>query len=482
MKADIPNVLASRYASAAMTDIWSPAGKVRLERRFWVAVLEAQRRLGVPVPDGVVEDYRAVIDKVDLDSIEARERVTKHDVKARIEEFCALAGHEHVHKGLTSRDLTENVEQLQIRDALVLVRDRMVAGAARLARLASAHSTTPLTARTHNVPAQVTTLGKRFANAGEELLQAFKRVEELLERYPLRGLKGPVGTQADQLELLGGDLGRLDDLERTVASQLGFQPILTNVGQVYPRSLDLDVVSALVQVTSGPASLAVTIRLMAGHDLVTEGFLPGQVGSSAMPHKMNTRSCERIAGLTTVLRGHLTMVAGLAGDQWAEGDVSCSVVRRVALPDAFLAVDGLLETFLTVLDNFAAFPAMIERELARELPFLATTRILLALCEAGLGREEAHGLIRDHAVAAARARQEDDGGGEGAAGGGGDLIARLAGDGRVPLSEEGLRGAVAAPLEHVGAARRQVAEFVKQVEAVVARHPEAAGYVPAEIL
>ena len=361
MKAEIPNVLAARYASAAMTDLWSPAGKVRLERRFWVDVMDAQRRLGVDIPEEVVEDYRAVVDKVDLDSIEARERVTKHDVKARIDEFCALAGHEHVHKGLTSRDLTENVEQLQIRDALALVRDRMVAAAARLARLASAHSTTPITARTHNVPAQVTTLGKRFANAGEELLEAFRRVEGLLDRYPLRGLKGPVGTQADQLELLGGDLSRLDQLERTVASELGFGRILTNVGQVYPRSLDLDVVSALLQAVSGPADLALTIRLMAGHDLVTEGFGPGQVGSSAMPHKTNPRSSERIAGLTMVLRGHLTMVGGLAGDQWNEGDVSCSVVRRVALPDAFLAVDGLIETLLTVLHDFGAHPAVIDR-------------------------------------------------------------------------------------------------------------------------
>jgi adenylosuccinate lyase len=183
-----------------------------------------------------------------------------------------------------------------------------------------------------------------------------------------------------------------------------------------------------------------------------------------------------------VLRGHLTMVGGLAGDQWNEGDVSCSVVRRVALPDAFLATDGLFETFLTVLDNFAAFPAMIERELARELPFLATSRMLLALVDAGLGREQAHEVVREHALAAARARREvadGDGAGPGL---GDDLIAALAGDGRVPFSEETLREAVAQPLEHVGAARRQVAEFVKQVEAVVARHPEAAGYVPAEII
>src|SRR5439155_9967332 len=193
--------------------------------------------------------------------------------------------------------------------------------------------------RTHNGPAQATTLGKRLASAGEELLAAFERVEELIARYPLRGLKGPVGTQQDQLDLLGGDEASLDRLEAAVATHLGFGRTLGSVGQVYPRSLDLDVVAALAQATSGPASLAKTIRLMAGNELVTEGFQPGQVGSSAMPHKMNTRSAERINGFAVILRGYAAMAGELAGDQWNEGDVSCSVVRRVALPDAFFALE-----------------------------------------------------------------------------------------------------------------------------------------------
>jgi adenylosuccinate lyase len=305
-----------------------------LERRLWIAVLRAQQELGVDVPDGVIDAYEDVVDKVDLASIDARERITRHDVKARIEEFSALAGHEHVHKGMTSRDLTENVEQLQIRDALVLVRERVVAALARLAARAAEHEALVITGRSHNVPAQATTLGKRFANAGEELLQAYRRLDELIARYPLRGLKGPVGTQQDQLDLLEGDLDKLDRLEQAVATHLGFAEVLDNVGQVYPRSLDFDVVSALVQLASGPANLAKTIRLMAGQELATEGFRPGQVGSSAMPHKMNTRSTERINGFTAILGGHLAMVAALVGDQWNEGDVSCSVVRRVALPDA----------------------------------------------------------------------------------------------------------------------------------------------------
>jgi adenylosuccinate lyase len=471
----IPNVLASRYASTGMVDLWSPAGKVVLERRLWIAVLRAQRDLGVDVPDGVVEAYEAVVDDVDLDSIAARERVTRHDVKARIEEFSALAGHEHIHKGMTSRDLTENVEQLQVRRSLELVRDRAVAALARLADRAAEHATLVMAGRSHNVPAQATTLGKRFANAAEELLQAVDRLEELLERYPLRGLKGPVGTQQDLLDLLDGDATRLEELERRVADHLGFTGRLGSVGQVYPRSLDLDVVSALVQLAGGPSSLATTIRLMAGQELATEGFQEGQVGSSAMPHKMNARSCERINGLGVVLNGYLTMVSGLSGGQWNEGDVSCSVVRRVALPDAFLAADGLFETLLTVLDEFGAYPAVVARELERYLPFLATTKVLVAAVRAGVGRETAHEVIKEHAVAVALDQRER-------ALPGNDLVERLAADSRLGLGVEELERLLADPLSFVGRAPDQVEDVVHRVGDLLRRHPEAATYRPGAIL
>jgi adenylosuccinate lyase len=471
----IPNVLATRYASKPMVDIWSPERKVVLERELWIAVLEAQRELGLDVPDDALAAYRGVMEQVDLASIDARERVTRHDVKARIEEFAALAGYEHIHKGMTSRDLTENVEQLQVRRSLEVIRERIVAALARLAERAAEHATLVMAGRSHNVPAQATTLGKRFANAGEELLHAYRNVDELLTTYPLRGIKGPVGTQQDQLDLFDGDAATVEQLEDLVASHLGFGSVLTNVGQVYPRSVDLEVVAALVQAAAAPSSLALSIRLMAGHELVTEGFQAGQVGSSAMPHKMNTRSCERINGLTNVLRGHLTMVASLAGDQWNEGDVSCSVVRRVALPDAFFASDGLFQTFLHVLDDFGAYPAVIERELRRYLPFLATTKVLLAAVRKGAGREEAHEIIRDHAVAVAvemREKGVDTN----------DLFDRLAGDDRLGLSADELAAVLADPLDFVGTAADQVAAFVAAVDAVIAVHPDAARYEAEPIL
>ena len=470
----VPNVLATRYAGADLAAIWSPEHKIVLERQLWIAVLKAQRDLGVDVPDGVVEAYEAVVDKVDLESIAARERVTRHDVKARIEEFCGLAGHEHIHKGMTSRDLTENVEQLQVRSSLELVRDRVVATLGRLARLAAEHETLVMAGRSHNVAAQATTLGKRFATVADEMLVALGRVEGLLARYPLRGIKGPVGTAQDMLDLLDGDADRLAELEQRVAAHLGFDEVLTSVGQVYPRSLDFDVVSALVQVVAGPSNLATTIRLMAGIELVTEGFKEGQVGSSAMPHKMNTRSCERVNGLAVVLRGYLSMVGELAGDQWNEGDVSCSVVRRVALPDAFFAADGLFQTFLTVLDEFGAFPAVIQRELDRYLPFLATTKVLMAAVRNGVGRETAHEAIKEAAVGVALAMRQ--GQVEN------DVFERLAADERLGLTAEQLDSLVAEPIAFTGAAVAQVQAVARRVEEVVARHPEAAGYTPGAIL
>jgi adenylosuccinate lyase len=471
----VPNVLAQRYASPELARLWSPEEKVRAERRLWLAVLRAQRDLGVPVPDGVIEAYESVLDRVDLASITARERVTRHDVKARIEEFCALAGYEHLHQGMTSRDLTENVEQMQIRSSLLLVRDRTVAALDRLARLALEHAGIAMVGRSHNVPAQVTTLGKRFATAAQELLIAYQRLAELIERYPLRGLKGPVGTSADQLDLLGGDPAALAELERRVAAHLGFDHMLDSVGQVYPRSLDFEVVSALAQLAAGPSSLALTIRLLVGQELATEGFRAGQVGSSAMPHKMNTRSSERINGFAVLLRGYLSMVGELAGDQWYEGDVSCSVVRRVALPDAFFAIDGLFQTLLDVLDGFGAYPAVISRELDRYLPFLATTRVLVAAVRRGVGRETAHEVIKEHAVAVALAMR-DKGSAEN------DLFDRLATDGRLGLTRPEIDALVQDRSAFTGAAQDQVAAVAAAVEAVVAQHPAAAAYTPGPIL
>ena len=465
------SVLADRYASAGMKAIWSPESKIIQERKLWIAVMRAQSQLGHPIADSVISDYEKVVTTVDLASIDLREKQTRHDVKARIEEFNALAGHEAIHAGMTSRDLTENVEAMQIRDGLQLVSDRVVSTLAMLGERAAQYIDQPITGRSHNVAAQVTTLGKRFASAGEELLFAYERLENLLERYPIRGIKGPVGTAQDSVDLLGSAAAH-EKLEQQIAKYLGFNRTLDSTGQIYPRSFDFDVVTTLVQLAAGPSSFATSIRLMAGAELVTEGFKAGQVGSSAMPHKMNTRSCERVNGLTVILRGYSMMIGELRGNQWNEGDVSCSVVRRVALPDAFYAIDGLLETFMTVLSEFGAFPEVIDAELNRYLPFLATTKILVAAVKAGVGREVAHEVIKEHAVAAALGIRQ---------GLPNTMIDAIAADSRLPLNKAELEALLSSPLEFTGDARAQTTRVIDRIDAITSAHSKAAQYRPSNI-
>jgi adenylosuccinate lyase len=474
-KSQVSNILAERYASRDLCEIWSPSGKVKLERDLWIAVLKTQKSIGIEIPDQTINAYEGVRGQVNLDSIMERERVTRHDVKARIEEFNDLAGHEHIHKGMTSRDLTENVEQLQVYRSLEIIFHKAVASLHRISAKAVEYKSLVLTGRTHNVAAQPTTFGKRLAMFGEELLRGCTVLEQLMQTYPARGIKGAVGTQLDLVTLLGGDSSKIEEFDQRMRDFLGLPGLLGAVGQVYPRSLDFEVVSALFQATSAPSSFARTLRLMAGHELASEGFAKGQVGSSAMPHKMNSRSCERINGFHAILRGHVTMASSLAGDQWNEGDVSCSVVRRAVLPDSFFAADGLLETFLTVLGQMEVFPALIEMENRRYFPFLSTTTILMESVKAGVGRESAHAAIKEHAVATVknlRSGQITEN----------DLVKRLAEDARLGLSETALQEIVENAAALLGNAEAQVDDFQSRVGSFVARHPNAKNCVPEPLL
>ena len=471
----IPNVLAERYSSVKMNEIWSAEGRIVLEREYWIAVMKAQKDLGMDIPGEAIAAYEAVKDSVNVGSIMERERVTRHDVKARIEEFNGLAGFEEIHKGLTSRDLTENVEQLQVFRGLLVIREKAVASLRRMRERAEQWDDVVLTARTHNVAAQPTTLGKRIAMFGEELLSGYGMLENVIASYAVRGLKGAVGTQMDQLSLFEGNAGKVADLEKRVVAHLGIPEQWSNVGQVYPRSLDMRVVSILTELASGPSSFCKTLRLMAGNETASEGFAPGQTGSSAMPHKMNSRSCERVNGFHVILKGYLAMAAGLAGDQWNEGDVSCSVVRRVMLPDAFFALDGMFETFLTILDQMDAYEGVIAAETARYLPFLMTTTVMMETVKRGVGRETAHKVIKEHAVATVAdlrtgAVEKN------------NLLDRLAEDGRLGLSRDELGEILRKGDRETGAAKAQVQFFSKSVRELEAKWPDAAAYSPGGIL
>ena len=474
MKEFVPNVLAERYACPAMTQLWSASGKVVLEREFWIAVMRAQQELGVEIGDDSIAASEKVKRQVDLESIRKREEITKHDVKARLEEFAQLSGHQHAHKGMTSRDLTENVEQLQIHRSLSILLEKAIASLLALSKRAEEHRDVCLTARSHNVPAQLTTLGKRLANWGEELSRSVEDLSRLCATYPYRGLKGAVGTRLDQITLLGSE-DKAAELDRRLMEHLAATANWENVGQVYPRSLDFEVVSLLARLAAAPANFATTLRIMAGHELLGEGFAKGQTGSSAMPHKMNSRSCERINGFHSLLNGYLNMVANLSGDQWNEGDVSCSVVRRVALPDAFFALDGLFDTFLTVLDQMEVFPAVIEAEKDRYLPFLLTTTIMMESVKGGAGREDAHAAIKEHAVSTVRDLRE----GKISCN---DLIDRLAKDSRVGMKKQELEKILSEGEGRIGAAGEQVDQFVKRAKKWGDKYPEAKQYSPQSIL
>ena len=469
-----PNVLAERYASPAMSQLWSAGGKILLEREFWIAVMRAQKDLGVQIDEADIASSEAIKFQVNLDSIRKREEITKHDVKARLEEFADLSGHQHAHKGMTSRDLTENVEQLQVHRSLGMILEKATACLLALADRAEEFKELSLTARSHNVPAQLTTLGKRLANWGEELERSLESLTRLCATYPYRGLKGAVGTRLDQVTLLGSE-EKAAKLDQKLMEHLGATSNFENVGQVYPRSLDFEIISLLVRLASAPSNFATTLRIMAGHELLGEGFAKGQTGSSAMPHKMNSRSCERINGFQSILNGYLTMVSHLSGDQWNEGDVSCSVVRRVALPDAFFAVDGMLDTFLTVIKQMEVFPAVIEAERERYLPFLLTTTIMMEAVKAGAGREDAHEAIKEHAVGvvndlrSGKIRENN-------------LISRLAKDKRVGLKKNDLQKILKDGESRIGAAKEQVSSFVERARKWGVKFPEAKDYSPPSIL
>ena len=444
-----PNVLATRYATKEMVAIFDPVNKIIAERKFWISILNFQKKAGLPITDNDIKAYEKVITNVDLASIEKREKVSRHDVKARIEEFNALAGVEKIHIGMTSSDLTENIELIQIRDGLNLIRKRTLETLFLLEKNITKYEKTYLVGRSHNVAAQVTTVGKRFATCAEELLFSFAALEELINRLPLRGLKGPVGSGQDGISALGSakDLAKMED---AIAKEFGFENTLTNVGQIYPRSIDFEVVSKLLQIASAPSSMATTIRLMAGSGLASEGFKAGQVGSSAMPHKMNSRSSERINGMMVLLRGYTTMAADLAGDQWNEGDVSCSVVRRVVIPDSFYVIDGLLHTFMTILSEFGIFEENIKNELNENLPFLASTQILMSCVKAGMGREIAHEVIKKHATTTAPS----------------NFFAALASEKDFPLTIDQLNQLIKNPADFAGSAVEQTQAIAEQIKKV----------------
>ena len=387
------SLLGQRYASQEMKTIWSREFKIKSERDLWITVLKTQKKLGLEVSDEVISQYEKVKDVINLQSIDDREMKTKHDVMARIDEFNELAGNQRIHIGMTSRDLTENIELFQIGSALELVQMKSLALIKHLADFSKNNMDLAMVARTHNIPAQVTTMARRSATWMEELLFAIRHLEDLQKRLPLRGIKGPIGTGEDLNDLFGDGF---QDIESEIAAELGFGNVLKAPSQIYPRSIDYEVLTTLAQIASAPSNIATNIRIMSGLGLVSEGFSEGQVGSSAMPHKVNPRLSERVNGLTAILKGYVVMIQELIGNQWNEGDVSCSVVRRVAIADSFYTIDAILDTSMRIIRDLVIHREVIGRELEENLPFLLSSKLLALAVKNGVGREDAHSIIKKY--------------------------------------------------------------------------------------
>jgi adenylosuccinate lyase len=441
------SIVGKRYASSQMQNIWSAETKVLKERELWIAVMRAQAKLGIDISSEVIAAYEGVKTKIDLDNIERREAELKHDVKARIEEFNALAGHQRIHLGLTSRDVTENIEGWQIKTSLELTLSSSLQLLEELAKKIESYSTLAIVGRTHNVPAQLTTLGRRFASWGEEFLIAFENLETLHTNYRIKGIKGAIGTGSD-LKALHNE--NWLEVERAVADELGIEETLIAPSQIYPRSLDFQVVASLYQLAAPIASIAINIRLMTGLGLLSEGRASGQVGSSAMPHKNNPRLSERVGGLFVLLKGYLTMVSEISGNQWNEGDVSESVVRRIALADSFYSIDAILRSMKKILSELQVNESAISKELDRELEYLLSSKVLLKVVEKGMGRESAHKLILQSATESRSSASQT-------------FFELLAKSEELGLSLSELEALKSNPSEHLGDASKQAQQVLKLV-------------------
>jgi adenylosuccinate lyase len=464
------SVLGERYASPEMKNIWSREAKTKFERLLWISVMKSQAKAGLSIPPEVISDYEKVVEKIDFASIDDREQLLHHDVKARIEEFNNLAGHEFIHLGMTSRDLTENIELFQCQHSLRITAKKSAALLYVLSEFVTKYSEFPIVARTHNVPAQVTTLGRKFATWGEELLFALEHLEEFLKRLPMRGIKGAVGTASDLEQLLPG---KSTIIESELSSLLGFDQLLSVPSQIYPRSIDLEMVGVLNQLAAAPSNIAINIRLMAGHGLASEAFEKDQTGSSAMPHKINPRLSERINSLSVILKGYLAMVSEISGGQWNEGDVSCSAVRRIALPESFFAIDAILETTIYVLLSLYVHEDRVNDELKEDLPSILSSTLLMHAVNSGVGREYAHERIKQHFVE----RKGDDKGGAG-----NEFLERVIQDKELKIDASVIQSLLESPIHLSGLASHQAKKFAEEVMKKIRKYPDAMSFRPSRIL
>ncbi|MDR0426558.1 MAG: adenylosuccinate lyase [Clostridiales bacterium] len=398
------NPLITRYAGREMSRIFSDDNRFSLWRKLWIALAESERELGLPITEGQLAEMRRYQNDINYDVADAREREVRHDVMAHVYAFgCqAKSAMPIIHLGATSCYVTDNAEVIMIREALTLVKQKLVAVMARLKTFALSHKDLPTLGFTHLQPAQLTTVGKRAALWMQDLTTDYEELCFLLERTKLRGVKGTTGTQASFLSLFDGDAKKVAELEKRIVQRLGFSAAYGVTGQTYPRKYDYSVTAMLSKIAQSAYKFGNDLRLLQNMKEMEEPFEKNQIGSSAMAYKRNPMRSERMCALARFVLSLPANAALTASTQWLERTLDDSANKRVTIPQAFLALDGVLNLYLNVSENMVVYEAVIKKHIAEELPFMATETILMECVKAGGDRQFLHERIRVHSMESAK--------------------------------------------------------------------------------
>ena len=461
--------LVERFATKEMAELWSPQRKFSTWRQCWIALAEAEQELGLPISDEQLDEMRTHSGDIDFAAANKYEAETRHDVMAHIRAYGDVAPKARpiIHLGATSCYVGDNTDLILLRDGLRMVLAKAVNVLARLKDFSLAWKDQATLGYTHYQPAQVVTVGKRACLWAQDLLFDVEDIEETIGRLCCRGVKGTTGTQASFMALFDGDEKKVRKLDELVAKKLGFDSSYPVTGQTYPRKVDTQALRALAGIGESAHKFGSDMRLLQNLKEVEEPFEDKQVGSSAMAYKRNPMRSERICALSRFLMVSPLHSGFTAATQWFERTLDDSAIRRLSLPEAFLACDAVLNLYLNVMEAPKVYPKVIEKHLREELPFMATENILMALVKRGGDRQTLHEVIRTHSQAAAARVKEE--------GAENDLLDRLAGDEAIGMTREEIE-AVLDIDEFVGRAPAQVTGFIQEhIDPVLARHKDALG-------
>ena len=447
--------LGQRYASEEMQRIFSNDKKFRTWRKLWIALAESEKELGLDITQEQIEELKAHAEDINYDVAKEREKIVRHDVMSHVYAYGQQCPNAKgiIHLGATSCFVGDNTDLIVMYEALELIKKKLVNVLAELEKFALAHKDLPVLAFTHFQPAQPTTLGKRAAIWAQDLLLDYEELCFLLENKKLRGCKGTTGTQASFMELFDNDEAKVKQLDQMVAQKMGYEKSFPVSTQTYSRKVDSRILNALGSIAQSAHKFSNDIRLLQNLKEVEEPFEKGQIGSSAMAYKRNPMRSERMASLANYVIADTLNPAITAATQWFERTLDDSANKRISIPEAFLAVDGILDLYLNITDGLVVYPKVIEAHLMKELPFMATEMILMDAVKACGDRQELHERIRVHSMAAGKVVKEE--------GLDNDLLERIAADDMFPMNMEQLK-AIMSPINFVGRAPSQTAEFFNE--------------------